>query len=929
MLRTLVVIFVVVAPQIGFAQDSTTGIVGRVTDAQTGEGLVEASVKVVAGGKKSTLTDVDGYYRLKLPPGNYDLRVYGELYQGQRISGIHVTADRTEQIDIKLAPDERSVQQVVVEAKADTRKEAALLAERKRSAQVQDSISAQEMSRTPDSNAGDAVKRVVSATIVDGKYVFLRGLGGRYAQTLLNGAVMPSPEPDEPSAPLDLFPVALVSNLNVLKTYSPDFPGNFGGGTLTIETNTFPSSLEVKARAQLSGDTQTTFRSRPNEPSAAIEQFGFRSANRNLPTEFSREKPMRIENDPSRGVSAKELEAAGESLVNRWTPGEVNALPSGTFGVQVGDRLGFSGGRKLGYLVATQVSRRELTRRIQFQDTTMVDGQLVGVNQTSTLVGQVSGATSALANVGLQLGSNHELSLLSLALFNSETSATHAEGEDFLAMQKQVNDRLQFTQRQLFFEQLRGSHRLTNVGFDVDWQASYGRVDRSDPDIRDTRYFLDADGVTRRLRLQPNSGERFFLDLGEDTATGLLNVTIPVATAKLRFGAYGNYSSRVFDGRRFRFFANGRLAPELQVLSPAEIFVADRIGPQAGGYDVFLAETTVQQDRYASTFGTWAGYALVDWKVLEWMRIIAGARYEGARQTLDAQSPFAVGGPPPAISRLTHDVLPSANLVFSPSGQINIRAGYAYTLARPTFRELGPFLFFDIVRRRNVSGNPSLESTHIHHVDVRAEWFPTEGEVFAVSGFAKRFVKPIERVVVGSVSNDDFSFRNADGASLLGLELEARTSLKRLHAALSNFNIGSNVSLISSQIELTQGSGQLGSTNRPLQGQSPYVANFSLGFSKPEWGTEAGLFYNVYGPRISEVAVSPQPDFIEQPFHRLDATVTQSLGGGFQLKLSASNLLNQSVQIKKGDIDVLRIPPGLQFALNLSWTMNQPERKSP
>lgn len=188
------------------------GLRGRITDARTGEGLIEATIKLVAGGKKSALTDVDGNYKLKLPPGTYDLRVFYELYEGRRISNIEVKPGELVTLDVALERDSRAVQEVVVEAKVDKRNESALIQERKKAAVVQDSLSAQVIAKTPDAHAGDAVKRVVGATLVDGKYVFIRGLGGRYTQTLLNSTLLPSPEPDEPSVPLDLFPVGLLSS---------------------------------------------------------------------------------------------------------------------------------------------------------------------------------------------------------------------------------------------------------------------------------------------------------------------------------------------------------------------------------------------------------------------------------------------------------------------------------------------------------------------------------------------------------------------------------------------------------------------------------------------------------------------------------------------------------------------------------------------
>ncbi|HZI02857.1 MAG TPA: carboxypeptidase regulatory-like domain-containing protein, partial [Archangium sp.] len=189
------------APPPGF-----TGIYGQVTDAQTKETLIEATVKLVTGGQKSVLTDIDGNYRLALPPGKYDLRVFYDVYEGRRITGVIVEQGKATKLDVQLSADAGAVQEVVVEARADRRAEGAILQERKKAAAVSDAISSQEIARTPDSNASDAVKRVVSATVVGGRYVLLRGLGGRYSTTLLNGAILPSPEPDEQAVPLDIFP---------------------------------------------------------------------------------------------------------------------------------------------------------------------------------------------------------------------------------------------------------------------------------------------------------------------------------------------------------------------------------------------------------------------------------------------------------------------------------------------------------------------------------------------------------------------------------------------------------------------------------------------------------------------------------------------------------------------------------------------------
>ncbi len=901
---------------------SFVGIRGRVTDGKTGEGLIEATIKVVEGAKKSALTDVDGYFKLKLAPGFYDLRVFYELYRGRRIQNVEVKAGAVTELNVELEAESGSVQEVVVEAKADRRKEAALLQERKRSVVVSDSIGAQEIARTPDANAGDAVKRTPSATLVDNKYVFLRGLGGRYALTLLNGTFLPSPEPDEPSVPLDLFPTALVSDLNVLKTYSAEQPAAFGGGLLTINTNTFPSQFELKARLGVSGDTQTTFQRRPGDTNTLAESFGFRDSRRDLPRTFPTEFSLSQPTADRQGVTPEEQQIAAQSLRSAWLPTSAQAAPSANFGLQVGDSIKLGGDRRFGYLAALQFSRREQTKRQEQGNVSIVGGQLVNDSPANNTIGILNGSSSALLNLGFQFSRNHELNLLSVGLLNAETTSTQQYGYDPTSTVNVLNYRQQFTQRQLVFNQLKGFHRFASLrDLEADWQLNLSSVARIEPDIRDTRYFEDSDGRLT-LRFQPNSVERFFLNLNETSGGGTLNFKLPFRRFQFQAGGLVQQSGREFDGRRFRFF-NVRRVPEEQAgLDPQVLISPERIGPQAEPYLFQLNETTLRNDRYRATQTIAAAYLQTEWKATEAVRLNGGLRFEQTRIAVTGESPFATGGAPtPPVQRTYNDLVPSLNLVVNPKPNVNVRAAYAYTLARPTFRELAPFLFFDIVRRVNVSGQSDLVQTRIHHGDLRVEWFATDEEVFAASLFAKQFENPIERVLVASNSNNAFSFRNSQGATVTGVELEARASLARITPSLRDFKVGANLSLIASQIQLGQAS-QLGNTDRPLQGQSPYVVNAFVKWARQETGTEAGLFYNVYGPRITEVALATLPDFYEQPFHRLDASVSQKLAGGFELKLTASNILNDSVRIQQGAVKVLVTPPGVQFGASIAWTFS-------
>lgn len=916
------------SPKLSKLPKGFTGVIGRVTDARTGEGLIEATVKLVAGGKKSALTDLDGYFRLKLPPGTYDLRVFYELYEGRRISNVEVKPGEALTLDVELKSDSRSVQEVLVEAKVDKRNESALLQERKKAVVVSDAIGAQEIARTPDANAGEAVKRVVSATVVDGRYVYLRGLGGRYALTLLNGTLMPSPEPDEPSVPLDLFPSALVSDLNVLKTYSPELPASFGGGTLVVDTSSFPTKLDARVKVQVAGNSETTFRPRVADPQTPVsELFGFADGSRALPAGFPTDGPAKIREGFTRGDRL----AASKLLPNTWSPTTVaSAAPDVSVSAQLGDTVKLGGDKRLGFLVAAQWSRKELSRRITTHSVEKVGDTIQANDDFVSERGSLTGSTSVLANVGLQLGRDHEVSVLGLMVNNAEAQAIRLTGEQRDVTLSQESTRIDPTHRQLIFGQLRGFHRLTVFNdMEVSWQGNYARAQREQNDIRDFsrqdsgQGFLWAD--------QSGSGDRFFLSLVEESAGGTLDITIPLAPRlKGRLGGLAQYAARDFSGRRIRFINLGGL--DAATLSgPAEgIFTAANLDTGT----LRMEEATKGADAYQASQLIFGGYTLFEWNPASWLRAQAGARYEGTRLDLVAASPFSVEpltANPAPVHRGYDDVVPSANVTLSPQENLNVRLAYAYTLARPTFRELGPFLFYDYIRRRDVTGNEDLVQTRIHHADARVEWFPGATDVFAATVFYKKFERPIERLATGGTGQGggQLIYVNTEGAHLVGGEFEARTDLGRIAAPLRELRLGANLALVYSQILIAPMAG-VNITNqvRPLQGQSPWVVNAFLQWNHEATGTELGVFYNVNGARISEVGTDGIDDFYEQPFHQLDLVATQKLPAGLELKATVGNVLDSTRTITSGNVLAWSYKPGIQFQLALGWKLPNDDRSS-
>lgn len=883
-----------------------TGVKGKVLDKKTGEAIIEATVKVTRGPAKQVLTDVDGNYSLRLPPGNYDLRVFYEVYKPRRFGNVIVERGKVTVLDIELGADDKAIQEVVVEVKAEKRSEVALLQERKKAAVVSDAISAQEMQRSPDTNASDAVKRVVAATVRDNRYLFVRGLGGRYTSTLINGTDLPSVDPDEQSVALDIFPTTLLSNLNIAKTYSPEMPGSFSGGVTNIETNSFPTKLEAKVKFSTEFNSETSFRDFQTYRGGKWDAIGVDDGTRGLPKSLPKDKPL-----DTMFVPRPEIDNYAKQFSNIWKIQQETGLPSFGISASVGSsyKLGKSKERSIGFLVSANYGYGSSTRR---EDVTLVEPDRANNLRFKTITSNNSINSGALVNIGGALSRNHEWSLLSFVVRDTDISTSWARDAATLGESIQ-SQRLRFIERTISYTQLRFEHKFpTARNLLLRWQANFSYGNRNEPDTRDL-YYGGARGMIE-WQEQAQSGERFFSNLVDKAGGFGAHFSLPLRRLTLRWGAIYQMTDRRFASRRFRYVRNPSADPTV-FREPAEVLFAD----ENQGPSVRMREATLPSDAYDAQFLLWGGYVMTDVEVTKPVHVILGLRYEGAKQELVNDSPFATGGTAaPNVSRIDHHPIPSVNAVWNINSKMNLRAAYSYTLTRPKFRELAPFNFYDFQRQRNFSGNPNLKDTTIHNADLRWEFFPGENGVVSVSAFYKNFREPIEVVIVND--GGDLTLRNTDQAHLFGVEAEARTSLRYLHKRLRDFTVGFNGTYVYSRVKLRpEDATLLTSKSRAMQGQAPFVVNLFAGWSSEKTGTEAQLLYNVAGAKISDVGALGFPDIYERPFHRLDVSVSQRLGKGFRLKAAGTNLANQRLTFKQGADTRYAYRPGVNAYIAIEW----------
>jgi len=874
-------------------------VTGKVVDEQSAEPMVRATVRLL-NTKLGGYTNTSGEFTINnVEPGTYTLQVNYAGYAPRSVEGIVVVAGHTVRQDVLISVNPRR-EVITKTAQANRQSSGAALAERRRSGTVSDNISAQEISRAPASDAGDAMKRVTGVSVVGSKYVVVRGLTERYSSTQLNGVNLPSPEPEKKVVPFDIFPSSMISRLTTVKTFMPDNPGDFAGGLVKIDTKDYPESFLFNVGLGGGINTNTHGNDATLGYSGGSSLLGTDDGTRALPDGLPVQR---------RATAADQADLLARFSDNVWMPTRTIPPVNRNLNITVGDKFGEE--TPIGFLLSGSYAqsadfRTELQRYPLLSQTGSGEQEL-RYDYTSQRT-EVSTLWGGLASITAQLAPEHKVSAKAVFNHSAEDEARETEG---LYNQSTTGiirtTRLRFVERSLFSGQLAGEHQFdTTLKLKVDWRAAYSAASRNEPDNRATTYIRGDDGIYHFANNFGSGNSRFFSNLNDAEANGGVDVSLPFTglgegLSRVKVGGLARFRNREFNARRF-IFNTSSSSEALLALSPEQLFTPERV--RSG--EVIYNEETQRTDRYSAEESIGAAYAMVDLPLVGGLRFIGGVRFEQWNQDLRSIDPFtgaenaALG-----VNNSIGDLLPSLNFIYALGEEMNLRASFSRTLARPEFRELAPFRFDDY--RQSVYGNPALERTQITNYDLRWEWFANPGEVLAVSGFYKAFNNPIELFYLKGGSGVEVESANANTATNFGAELEVRKNLGLLADALEGFSLGTNLTLVKSEVEFRDGErvrifdgvgiseftpDVLTNRARPMQGQSPYVLNVTLGYDNPNWGTQATLLYNILGERLSVVGNSGLPDTYEQPRGALDLNVAQTIGYGLQLKLSVRNLLN-------------------------------------
>lgn len=874
---------------------------------ENNEKLSSATVALNVVGINPKSTDVNGEAEFDLEPGIYSVTVSYASYETKNDTGIVVVKGEVLRHPVSLAF--KTGEAVVITSQRRPTRESvgAVLAIQKNNSAVSDVMSIEQIRRTPDVTVGDAIKRMNGVTVVDNKFVVVRGMGERYNTTLLNGSQLPSTEANKKNFSFDLIPSSVIDNIIVTKTATPDLPADFSGGIVQVTTKEIPDKNSYSITIGTGYNSISTGRAFISTP---IDRKEFLSV---IPSDrkwyFNKWNPniylklASSDQQALRGMTAQ--------IPNNWAYQQYIASPTQNYQFSAGLRKRFKNKSSLGFLLAgsyrnAQSIEEEIRQLNGNNDSTF------GRNYTFTT------DISALASLGYSFGTNkltfrsiytrkltHENNVFSGSNINAEFLDAYSS---YLPTVGLLQNRIE------------GEHLLTGKKLRLKWYGDLARVNRNLEDGRtSSRYSVGTstpsydytDKFPSRGGVSASDYEETRYNLGLD-----LSVPFQLFKQKQTVKVGYLYSNREVD--YYYSFLRYLIPPGPNVVDIRDVKffgkTLDQVMTPQNILDGFVTYTpisstiqsaggqSVSADFYSGSQINKSYFFLGDLNLTEKFRLIAGVRYEDNAIKIDQvlERDSATNNPKTVKSNniLQDRFFPSANLVYKLSKLSNIRLAYSQTTARPDFRDAVKIGYFDFTTFNDVVGNDSLRNSLISNYDLRYELFPTPGEVFSVTVFYKKFEDPIESNL-RDLGSDNFQVTpvNLLSSTNLGVEMDFRKSLSFIRKSSKwwkRLYVSGNFSYMKSEVKLDpkfSGSASAEVRERPLQGLSPYSINGGLLYDGEKFG--ANITYNRFGRRLLFQGDRDYQDIYEFSRNVIDLQFfVRMLKKKLELKLNFNDILN-------------------------------------
>jgi TonB-dependent receptor len=896
-LKLVITLVVVLFTKVVFSQNSS--IKGKIIDKQTGEALPGAIVKI-DGTTIGSFSDFDGNYEIKnLAPGDYDLIFSFISYKTLIVKKVKLEVVKSTTINVSLEPNLNEIAGVeVVEAKV-TNTESAVVFEMKKSNNIVSGTSAAQIAKSQDRDAAEVVKRIPGVTIIENRFIMVRGLSDRYNSVWMNDAGAPSSETDKKAFSFDILPAGLIDRVLIYKTPSSELPGDFAGGMVKIYTKSVPEKEELIFNYQLSYRDGSTFKDFNYNDGIKKNVLGY-SNYYDLNTAALH--PYISKNDVDNSSETK-------SFKNTWAVNTTKSNPDERFNITYGVPIKFKK-FKLGSVSNINYSNVNSTYNIHRQDWDSI-AEVYNYSDVQSINSVKAGFLENLSFVSAR----HRIDFRSM--FNQMGSQQVVVRNSLLTTAPNLRAYQEgYEKKRNALIQLSGKHSTKKGETEYTWTGGYSMTKKDTPDLRKIRYTkqqMDPDSLyyasVPNGSVDPSIGGRFFSGMNEKVYSFSHNFKQKIKIKNYNFdfnvGNYIEYKNRSFAARVLGYtIGNNLLSFNLKHLPIDQIFADANVGVP-GGFRI--DESTSASDKYSGQNKLIASYLTLNMPIGKHFNIVGGARYE--YNVMSLQGHISTDSISPSVT--TRFLLPSLNISYNIKPDTSIvRFACGKTLNRPEFREWSPFYFYDFDLSAGTYGSlfPNvlfpqgtiLKVAEVFNYDLRYEYYPTRSDFIQIGLFYKQFINPIQQVVLsGGSDSRAYTFINAESAYSRGIELDGRKNLgfidKKFNFkhAFSDFNIVANASFI--QSEMTMPDKVDAQRNSPLQGQSPYVVNGGIYYQNDSSFTQMSLLYNVFGSRIASLGTTATPNIGEISRNTLDFNISQKITKYFWLSFSIQDIFNQPI----------------------------------
>ena len=829
---------------------------------------------------------------------------------------------------------------------------------------VADIIDAEMIGRIGDSTVAAALRRVPGVTLIDDKYVFVRGLGERYATSLLNGAVIPSPDLTRNVIPLDIFPTSILKSVAVHKGYSADFPAAFSGGLVDIRTKGIPDELLFNIEVG-SGYNSETKGDVLGYAGGSDDEWGEDDGTRALNTELR--SALSTYRGSLNAVDILEtLQLADGSTDNLADAQSVNSQLATQLNrnvdirdesrdepvsaeVNLGNNFYFDNGMEVGFLLGGAYDSSWKSSEVRSANA----GD--AVNQfTDRQVSTYNVSTTMTAALGWRWYDDHSLTLTSMVLRNTDDKSTISDyyGSSTLFADGRGNRdyTVRFEERELEVNQLNGDHRFGGVvkdtlginGFDwaddltVEWFYSDSTVTTDIPNEVRFTYLttVDSNGelLTQTIQAASSAGDFRFTTLDDEVENYGWEVSLPLywgADEIVLSGGY-NYAkkARVYQQTQFSLGSTSLTGSGM----PSELFSDANLLDSDLGIQMDVVGSNGES--YLAAVINTAIFGKVDWKIGDSWRVTAGARWEDYSQAGLPWDPLDYSGCQISCDTAAlessvfkdDDYYPALAVTYIRPGfwaeDFQLRFNWSETIVRPDLREITPSTYIDPITDAIVKGNADVVPATVTNYDLRGEWYFGNGDTLTASLFYKDITDPIE--FFESAAFEDAlaaEIINASSGEITGLELEWLKSLEFLGDSFMPFFVAGNLTVLDTELDAT-GSDADAPTNpvRAMTGASDLAFNMQLGYDSNDGKHAAMLVYNVFDERLYLAGRNGSADSFEQPFQSLDMTYSFYPNENSTIKLKVKNLLDESIEIEQNGVVTFTKAPGMSVSIDYKWS---------